>query len=108
MTTRMYYEQIGEHMKPGVHENFLDGFEIAEMSRYNTLQSEDEQNRLKEYIYYKKEGHCDNYDITGEILIPECLEHHALDPHQQCWQEQCTRRQDEAQGSHGGADERKI
>ena len=73
MTTRMYYEQIGEHMKPGVHENFVDGFEIAEMSRYNTLKSENEQNRLKEYIDYKKKGQSDNYDITGETLIPECL-----------------------------------
>ena len=33
---RKYYEQIGECMNPGVHENFVDGFEIAEMTGYNT------------------------------------------------------------------------
>ena len=41
--------------------------------RYNTLKPEDEQNRSKEYIDCKKEGQNDNYDITGEILVPECL-----------------------------------
>ena len=41
--------------------------------RYNTLKPEDEQNRSKEYTGCNKEGQNDNYDIIGEVLIPECL-----------------------------------
>ena len=67
------YEQIVECMEPGSHENLVDGFEIAELVTYNTLKSEDEQIKLKEYIDCKKVGQNDNYDITGETLIPECL-----------------------------------
>ena len=122
---KKFYEQIVECMKPGVHANFVDGFEIAELVRYNTLKAEDEQTKLKEYIDCKKEGQNDNYDITGEILIPECLNftknimrveknvgkscrQAVPDPHQQRRQEQCTRQQDEVKGPHGGAVERKC
>ena len=60
-------------MKPEVHENIVDGFKIAEVTRYNASKSEDEQNRMKECIDYKKERQSDNYDVTGETLIPLCL-----------------------------------
>ena len=68
-----FYEQFVECMKLGVHENFVDGFEIAELLRFNTSKSEDEQISLKEYIDCMKEGQSDIYYITGESLIPECL-----------------------------------
>ena len=41
--------------------------------RFNTLKSEDEQNRSKEYIDCKMKGQNYNYDITGEITVPERL-----------------------------------
>ena len=33
---KKFYEQIVEHMKTGSHENLVDGFEVAELVRYNT------------------------------------------------------------------------
>ena len=85
----------------------LGGF--GELVKYNTLKPEDKQNRSKEYIDCKKEGQNDNYDITGEITAPECLNfdkdivhleknvgkyrHQAVPyPHQQRRREQCTQR----------------
>ena len=70
---KKFYEQVAECMKPGAHENFDDGSDTAELVRFNTLKSEDEQNRSKKYIERKKEGQNYNYDITGEIIVPECL-----------------------------------
>ena len=70
---KKFYEQLAEYMKPGAHENFVDGLDTAELVRFNTFKSEDEQNRSKEYIDCKKEGQNYNYDITGEITVPECL-----------------------------------
>ena len=67
------YEEIVGYMRTGSHENLVDGFKVAELVRYNTSKPEDEQNRSKEYIGCKKEEQNNNYDITGEVLIPECL-----------------------------------
>ena len=85
----------------------FNGFEVAELVRYNTLKPEDEQNRSKEYIDCKKEGQNDNYDITGEILVPECLNFDKDIKNHQRWQEQCTRQQEEVKRPDGGAVERK-
>ena len=72
---KMYYEQISRYMKPEVHANIVDGFEIAETTRYNASKSEDVQNRSKEYIDNKKKGQSDKYDITGETLITDYLKY---------------------------------
>ena len=47
---KKFYEQLIECTKPGVHENFVDGFVIAELLRFNTSKSEDEQINLKAYV----------------------------------------------------------
>ena len=50
------YEQFIECMKLGVHLNFVDGVEIAELLKGNSSKSEDELISLKEYIDCTKEG----------------------------------------------------
>ena len=70
---KKFYEQFVECMKLGIHENSVDDFEIAELLRFYTSKSGNEQISLKEYIDRMKEGQNDIYYITGEILIPECL-----------------------------------
>ena len=67
------YERLAECMKPGIHVNFVDDFVTVELVRFNTLKPEDKQNKSKEYIDCKKEGQSYNYDITGEMNVPECL-----------------------------------
>ena len=61
---RKFYEQLVRCMKLGIHENSVDGVEIAELLRFNT--SGDEQINLKEYIDRMKEGQNDICYITGE------------------------------------------
>ena len=67
------YEQFIECMKLGVHGNFIDGVEIAELLKGNSSKSGDELISLKEYIVCTKEGQNEIDYITDEILIPECL-----------------------------------
>ena len=61
---RKFYEQLVRCMKLGIHENSVDGVEIAELLRFNT--SGDEQINLKEYVDRMKEGQNDICYITGE------------------------------------------
>ena len=70
---KKFYEQIVEYMKTGSHEKLDDGLDTAEMVRFDTLKSEDKQNKSKEYIECKQESQSYNYDITSEITVPECL-----------------------------------
>ena len=51
-------------MKLGIHENFVDNAETAELLRFNT--SGDEQINLKEHVDRMKEGQNDICYITGE------------------------------------------
>ena len=62
---KKFCEQIVEYMKTGSHERLVDDFEVAELTRYNTLKPEDDQNGSKEYFDCKKEGQNDSYDITS-------------------------------------------
>ena len=62
------YEQFVKCMKLGIRENFVDDFEIAELWRFNTSKSGDEQISFKEYVDRMKEGQNDNYHITGESI----------------------------------------
>ena len=63
---RKLYEQLVRCMKLGIHENSVDGVEIAELLRFNT--SGDEQINLKEYVDRMKEGQNDICYITGENI----------------------------------------
>ena len=51
-----------------IRENSVDDFEIAELLRFNTSKSGDEQISFKEYVDRMKEGQNDNYHITGESI----------------------------------------
>ena len=65
---KKFYEQFVECMKLEIHENSVDDFEIAELLRFNTSKSGDEQISLKKYIDCMKEGQNDIYCITGESI----------------------------------------
>merc|ERR1712166_133725 len=62
------YEQFGKPMKLGIHEDSTNRQKIAELMRFNTSKSGDEQISFKEYVDRMKEGQNDIYYITGESI----------------------------------------
>merc|ERR1711874_77932 len=62
------YEQFGKCLKLGVHEDSTNRTKVAELLRFNTSKSGDEQISLKEYVDRMKEGQQDIYYITGESI----------------------------------------
>merc|ERR1711957_1022264 len=62
------YEQFGKCMKLGVQEDSTNRTKLAELLRFNTSKSGDEQISLKEYVDRMKEGQNDIYYITGESI----------------------------------------
>merc|ERR1739848_718995 len=62
------YEQFSKPMKLGIHEASTNRTKIAELLRFNTSKSGDEQISLKEYVDRMKEGQNDIYYITGESI----------------------------------------
>ena len=67
------YEQSVVCVNPGVHENFADGFESAELLRHNTSKSGDVQISLKKNIIHMKESHSEIDYIMGETHAPKYL-----------------------------------
>ena len=65
---KKFYEQFVKCVKLGIHENSVDGVEIAELLRFNTSKFGDEQISLKEYVDRMKEGQNDIFYITGESI----------------------------------------
>merc|ERR1712224_1169293 len=63
-----FYEQFGKCLKLGVHEYSTNRAKVAELMRYHTSKSGDEQISLKEYVDRMKEGQNDIYYITGESV----------------------------------------
>ena len=63
---KKFYEQFGKCLKWGVHEDSASGTEIAELLRWHTLKSSDEQVNFKEYVDRMKEGQQDICCISGE------------------------------------------
>jgi len=65
---KKFYEQFGKCLKLGVHEDSTNRTKVAELLRYSTSKSGDEQISLKEYVDRMKEGQNDLYYITGESI----------------------------------------
>ena len=76
---KKFYEQFVKCVKLGIRENSVDDLEIAELLRFNTSKSGDEQISFKEHVDRMKEGQNDNYHIKGEsiaVVFPSSLQEH--------------------------------
>merc|ERR1712151_1277826 len=65
---KKFYEQFGKCLKLGVHEDSTNRTKVAELMRYHSSKSGDEQISLKEYVDRMKEGQNDIYYITGDSI----------------------------------------
>ena len=62
------YEQRGKCTKLGIREDSAAGVKTAELLRFNTFKSGDEQFSFEEYVDRMKEGQNDIYCIAGESI----------------------------------------
>merc|ERR1712060_528587 len=63
---KKFYEQFSKNLKLGIHEDTSNRTKIADLLRFHTSKSGEEQISLKEYIARQKEGQKGIYYITGE------------------------------------------
>merc|ERR1712058_15978 len=65
---KKFYEQFSKNIKLGIHEDSTNRTKVAELMRYQTSKSGDEQISFKEYVDRMKEGQNDIFYITGESI----------------------------------------
>merc|ERR1712127_441011 len=63
---KKFYEQFSKNLKLGIHEDTTNKKKIADLLRFHTSKSGEDQISLKDYIQRMKEGQKDIFYITGE------------------------------------------
>ena len=63
---KKFYEQFSKNLKLGIHEDSANRGKLADLLRFHTSKSGEDQISFKEYIQRMKEGQKDIFYITGE------------------------------------------